>query len=306
MENVINGTVVLGTPLLIAAIAGILAERTGVLNVGLEGFMLGGAFISAWIAGATGSVALAVIVVLVTGLAIGAAFGWILVYLRADQIAAGIAFNIFMLGFTTFAGTLVEESSGRAALAAPRGGLIAVPGLEAIPWLGPVFDQHWLTYVAYAMVPIAFVVLFRTGLGIRARACGEYALGAQAAGVDVARWRLVATAISGMLAALAGSYLVLANSHQFVNDISAGKGYIALAVIILARWNPIGAVAAAALFGVAQAMDFEVQGGLFGLDLPGELVQTLPYVATILAVSIVGRRVLPPAEDGRPLTAARG
>jgi general nucleoside transport system permease protein len=291
---------------LIAAIAGIVAERTGVLNVGLEGFMLGGAFTSAWVAGTTGSVPIAVLIVAAVGVLVGAAFGWILVYLRADHIAAGIAFNIFVLGITTFAAALVTEDAGREALAAPRGGSVAIPGLEAIPWIGPVFDQHWLTFVGYALVPIAFVVLFRTGLGIRARACGEYAAGAQAAGVEVARWRVGATAISGLLAAMAGSYLVLASSHQFVNDISAGKGYIALAVIILARWNPLGAVAAAALFGVAQALDFEVQGGLFGLDLPGELVQTLPYVATILAVSIVGRRVLPPAEDGKPLMATRG
>lgn len=306
MENVINGTVVLGTPLLIAAIAGIISERAGVLNVGLEGFMLGGAFAAAWVAGTSESVPFALLAVLVSGLGAGAAFGWVLVYLRADQIAAGIAFNIFTLGSTTFAATLIEDDVGREALSAPRGGNVAIPGLEAIPWIGPVFDQHWLSYVGYALVPIVFILLFRTGLGIRARACGEYALGAQAAGVNVARWRLGATAISGLLAALAGSYLVLASSHQFVNDISAGKGYIALAVIILARWNPLGAVAAAALFGVAQALDFEVQGGLFGLDLPGELVQTLPYVATILAVSIVGRRVSPPAEDGRPLAATGG
>lgn len=306
MENVINGTVVLGTPLLIAAIAGIVAERTGVLNVGLEGFMLGGAFTSAWVAGTSGSIPLTLLIVLVGGLLAGAAFGWVLVYLRADQIAAGIAFNIFLLGATTFAAALVEEDSGRGALAAPRGGVVGIPGLESIPWIGPVFHQHWLSYVGYALVPVALVLLFRTGVGIRARACGEYSLGAQAAGIDVARWRVGATALSGLLAGLAGSYLVLASSHQFSNDISAGKGYIALAVIILARWNPLGAVAAAALFGVAQALDFEVQGGLFGLDLPGELVQTLPYVATILAVSIVGRRVSPPAEDGRPLMAVRG
>jgi general nucleoside transport system permease protein len=306
MENIVNGTVVLGTPLLIAAIAGIVAERTGVLNVGLEGFMLGGAFTAAWVAGGTGSVTAAVIVVLAAGLVLGALFGWIVVYLRADQIAVGIAFNIFMLGGTTYAATLVTEAGGREALGAPRGGSLAIPGLEAIPWLGPVFDQHWLSYVGYALVPVAFVVLFRTGLGIRARACGEHTFGAQAAGVAVARWRLGATAISGLLAALAGSYLVLASAHQFVNDISAGKGYIALAVIILARWNPLGAVAAAALFGVAQALDFEVQGGLLGLDLPGELVQTLPYVATILAVTLVGRRVSPPAEDGRPLMVRKG
>jgi ABC-type uncharacterized transport system permease subunit len=301
VEGFINATIVLGTPLLIAAVAGIIAERTGVLNIGLEGFMLIGALLSAWVAGGDGSTLGAALTVLGAGLALGAVYGWIVVYYRADQVAVGIAYNIFALGATTYAAALIAEAHGRAALGTGRGGTVAIPGLESVPWLGPVFDQHWLTYVAYAMVPLGFVVLFRTGLGVRARACGEYSLGAEAAGLNVARWRLGATAISGMLAAVAGAYLVLADAHQFVNNISAGKGYIALAVIILARWNPLGALAAALLFGSAQALDLEVQGGLWGLRPPGELVQTIPYVVTILAVTIVGRRVSPPAEDGRPL-----
>lgn len=301
METVVNATVVLGMPLLIAAIGGIVAERAGVLNIGLEGFMLGGALISAWVAGGNGSVALALAAVLISGLAIGATYGWIVVRLRADQVAVGIAFSIFMLGATRYAADLVVRTDGQQALAVPGGGVLAVPGLGAIPWLGPVFDQHWLSYVGYALVPVAFVILFRTGLGVRLRACGEYSFGAQAAGIDVADWRVAATAVSGMLASLAGAYLVLADSHQFVDNISAGKGYVALAVVILARWNPIGALGAAALFGAAQALDLEVQGGVFGLEPPGELVETIPYVVTIIAVTIVGRRVRPPAEDGKPL-----
>jgi simple sugar transport system permease protein len=159
-----------------------------------------------------------------------------------------------------------------------------------------------MTFVGYALVPIVFMLLFRTGLGIRARACGEYAVGARAAGISVGRWRLAATALSCMLAAMAGAYLVLADTHQFVNNMSAGKGYIALAVIILGRWNPVGAVAAAVLFGGAQALDLEAQSGsILGLAPPVALVQTLPYVVTILAVTLVGRRVRPPAEDGTPL-----
>jgi general nucleoside transport system permease protein len=302
VEAFVNSTVVFATPLLIAAIAGLIAERTGVLNVGLEGFMLGGAFLSAWVAGGDGSVIAGLLTALAAGLAIGALYGLVVVHLRADQVAVGIAFNIFVLGATSYGYALIISSDGQPAMQTGSIATLSVPLLGDLPWLGPVFDQPWLTYVGYALVPITFVLLFRTGLGVRARACGEHSAGAQAAGVDVARLRLVATAVSCMLAGLAGAYLVLADAHQFVNNMSAGKGYIALAVVILGRWNPIGAVAAAVLFGGAEALNFEVQSGsVLGLDLPVALVQTLPYVVTIVAVTLVGRRVRAPAEDGRPL-----
>jgi ABC-type uncharacterized transport system permease subunit len=302
VEAFVNSTVVFATPLLIAAIAGLIAERTGVLNVGLEGFMLGGAFLSAWVAGGDGSVIAGLLTALAAGLAIGALYGLVVVHLRADQVAVGIAFNIFVLGATSYGYALIISSDGQPAMQTGSIATLSVPLLGDLPWLGPVFDQPWLTYVGYALVPITFVLLFRTGLGVRARACGEHSAGAQAAGVDVARLRLVATAVSCMLAGLAGAYLVLADAHQFVNNMSAGKGYIALAVVILGRWNPIGAVAAAVLFGGAEALNFEVQSGsVLGLDLPVALVQTLPYVVTIVAVTLVGRRVRAPAEEGRPL-----
>lgn len=303
MEAFVNSAVVFATPLLIAAIAGIIAERTGVLNIGLEGFMLGGAFISAWVAGGGGSVILGLVVALAAALALGALYGLIVVLLRADQVAVGIAFNIFVLGATSYGYALVITAQGQPAMQTGSIADIDVPLLGGLAWVGPIFEQPWLTFVGYALVPLAFVLLFRTGLGVRARACGEHSAGARAAGIDVARWRLVATAVSCMLAAMAGAYLVLGDAHQFVNNISAGKGYIALAVIILGRWSPVGAVAAAALFGGAEALNFEAQSGsILGLEPPIALVQTIPYVVTIAAVTIVGRRVRPPAEDGRPLT----
>lgn len=302
MEAFVNTMVVFATPLLIAAIAGIIAERAGVLNIGLEGFMLAGAFMSAWVAGGDGSLAAGLIAALAAGLVIGALYGLVVVHLRADQVAVGIAFNIFILGATAYGYSLVITAQGQPAMQTASLGDLRVPLLADLPWFGPVFDQPWITFVGYALVPILFVVLFRTGLGVRARACGEHSAGAQAAGLNVARWRLGATAISCMLAAMAGAYLVLGDAHQFVNNMSAGKGYIALAVVILGRWNPIGAVAAAVLFGGAEALNFEAQSGsILGLEPPVALVQTLPYVFTIVAVTLVGRRVRPPAEDGKPL-----
>src|SRR3954447_2452205 len=301
----VNTLVVFATPLLMAAVAGIIAERSGVLNIGLEGFMLGGAFLSAWAAGKNGSITLALIVVLLAGLAVGALFGLVVIYLRGDQVAVGIAFNIFILGATSYGYALVTKHGGQEALQTSSMHSIDIPLLGDIGVIGPIFNQPWLTFVGYLLVPATWVVLFHSGLGIRLRACGEYAVGARAAGLSVARWRLAALVVSCMIAGLAGSYLVLADTNSFINNMSAGRGYIALAVIILARWNPLGAVLAAALFGGAQALDIQAQGGsILGAHIPVELLQTLPYVVTILAVLIVGRRVRPPDEDGRPLSVA--
>lgn len=305
MEAFVNTMVVFATPLLIAAIAGLIAERTGVLNIGLEGFMLGGAFVAALAAGGQGSILAGLGAATLAGLALGVLYALVVVQLRGDQIAVGIAFNIFVIGATIYGYALVTEAGGQRDLQTRAMGSIDVPVLGDLPVVGPVFDQPWLGYVGYLLVPVVAIVLFRTGLGVRARACGEYAVGAQAAGIDVARWRLVATCLSCMLAAVAGAYLVLADTHEFINNMSAGKGYIALAVVILGRWTPLGAVGAALLFGGAQALDFEAQSGsILGLHVPVALVQMIPYVLTIVAVAVVGRRVRPPAEDGKPLTLA--
>lgn len=305
MESFVNTTVVFATPLLMAALAGLIAERTGVLNIGIEGFMLGGAFMSAVVAGGQGSIIAGLMAATAAGLLVGVLYALVVVHLRADQIAVGIAFNIFVLGATIYGYALITEGGSQRDLQTRAMSSIDVPVLGDLAVLGPVFDQPWLGFIGYLLVPVVTFLLFRTGLGVRARACGEYAVGAQAAGIDVAWWRLVATCISCMLAAVAGAYLVLADTHQFINNMSAGKGYIALAVIILGRWTPLGAVGAALLFGGAQAMDFEAQSGsIFGLQPPVALVQMIPYVLTIVAVAVVGRRVRPPAEDGRPLTLA--
>lgn len=301
-QALVNGTVVFATPLILAALGGLIAERTGVLNVGLEGFMLTGAFVSAWVAGDHGSVLLGLLVTLPAGLLIGLLYGLVVVHLRADQVAVGIAFNLVALGLTSYGFDLVTRTEGQMVLQTGKLDSLAIPGLDSIPVIGPVFNQPWLTYVAYGLAPLVFYVLFRTGLGIRGRACGEYSEGAQAAGLNVKRWRVAAVALSAMLAAVAGAYLVLADTQGFINNMSSGKGYIALAVIILGRWNPLGAVAAALLFGGAEALDFQLQtGSIFGLHPPVTLVQALPYVVTLVAVAVAGRHVLAPAEDGTPL-----
>jgi ABC-type uncharacterized transport system permease subunit len=294
VELLVSTTVVLGMPLLLAALGGIIAERTGVLNMGLEGLMLGAAFATALAAGG-GSVALGLGAGLVVGALAGLALGFVVVVARADQVVAGIAFNLMMLGLTGYLFGLMEASD----LNTPGGGEVRVPGLAELPWVGQLFDQHWLAYLGYALVPVAGFVIFHTGVGIRLRACGEYAEGARASGVDVVRARLAAMMVSGLLCGLAGAFLVLADTHKFVHNLTNGRGYIALAVIILGRWSPLGALGAAALFAYAQGLDLYAQAK--NLDLPLQLIQATPYVLTLVIAAVLGRKALPPAEEGKPL-----
>ena len=156
-----------------------------------------------------------------------------------------------------------------------------------------------MAYLTYLCVPAVWYLLFRTGIGIRLRACGEYAEGAQATGVNVLRVRLAAMTASGMIGALAGAYMVLADIRLFLHDVVRGRGYIAIAIVILGRWSPSGAAVAAVIFGGSYALGFQLQ--VRDIPVAGELLLSLPYIVTILAIAVSGRKVLPPREEGRPL-----
>jgi general nucleoside transport system permease protein len=297
METIVQTSLVVGIPLLLAALAGIISERTGLLNVGLEGFMLSGAFSAAW-AGSASTNIVGFLAAIGLGFVIGLALAYVMVVLRGDQVVVGIVFNILVLGVTSYLFAIISSSA--------VGGLqtggkreFAVPGLADIPWLGEFFQVHWIGYMTYVLVPLIFFLLFKTGLGVRMRACGEFAEGARAVGVSVVRVRVLATAVGGLLAAAAGAYMVLGDVGVFRQNMTAGRGYLALAIVILGRWNPFGALAAAALFAVAQALTFYFQ--VRGIGVPVEAVLAMPYIVALVAITLFGKRVRPPAEDGRPL-----
>jgi ABC-type uncharacterized transport system permease subunit len=297
MDTIIQTTIVVALPLILVSLAGLISERTGVLNIGLEGFMLGGAFTAAW-AGSASTDLLGFLAAIGFGLIAGLILAYVMVVLRGDQVVVGIGFNILVLGATSYLYAIV--SGGK------YGGFrtgqkhhYTIPGLSEIPWLGNLFDVHWIGYITYAIIPITFYVLFRTGLGVQLRAVGEYAAGARAVGIDVVRMRMFAMAISGLLAAAGGAYLVLGDVGVFRQNMTAGRGYLALAIIILGRWTPFGVLSAAALFGVAQALTFFLQ--VRGAGVPVEVVLAMPYLVALVAITIFGRRIRPPAEDGRPL-----
>ena len=298
MHTIIETTVTTAIPLLLAALGGIICERSGVLNVGLEGFMLAGAFIAAAV-GAVSSGTAGFFAAIGLGLVLGLLVGWIMVALRADQVVTGIAFNILMLGLTSYLLDVLTAKSNSAL--SPGTTTDAVPGLDSIPGFGALFDLHWIAYLTYALVPVTFVLVFRTRLGVILRACGEFAEGARASGINVVRVRIVATAVGSALAAMAGAYLVVGNVGVFQADMTDGRGYIALVVVILGRWRPYGALAAAAAFGLAEAMTYYLQ--VQGVGIPVELTLALPYLVSLIGIVAfsVRRTAGAPAEDGQPL-----
>jgi simple sugar transport system permease protein len=302
MRTLVLQTVVAGVPLLLGALGVLISSRAGVLNIAVEGLMLSGSFIAAWVGHSLGNT-VGIGAAVVTGGLLGLALGWVMVVTRADQVVVGVAFNLVALGLTSYAlETITNTSQNAFSIGQPAA--TAIPGLSKIPGFGAIFDVQWIAYVAYVLVPITAFALFRTGLGTRFRACGEFAEGARAVGIDVVKTRLVAMTISGMLSGLAGAWLVMGDVGVFTRNLTNGRGYIAFVIVILARYRPVAALVGAAAFGLAQALTFYLQ--LHGVHIPSQFVLSTPYVFTLVALVIAGRRIgRPPAEEGRPLQITR-
>jgi len=285
------------TPLLLAATGETVTERGGVINLGLEGMMLAGALAATLGASAVGpwtGLALAVLV----GMALAAAFAAVTIGAGADQIIAGTALTLGAVGLT---GTIYRQAfgTGGAGLALPTLGALPIPGLARLPVLGPaLFDQPAPTYLAVLAVPAVWWVLFRTRAGLALRATGEGAAMARAAGLRTGLVRTAATIVGGGFAGLAGATLVLAQVGTFVERMTAGRGYVAIAIVVLGRWHPAGVAVAALLFGAATALQYLFQS--LGLAVPYQLFLMLPYVLTLLALAGAVGRVRAPADLGRP------
>lgn len=284
------------TPLLLAATGETITERSGVINLGLEGIMLAGALAATLGATAWGPWS-GVVCAIVAGMLLAAVFALLAVGARADQIITGTAITLAAFGLT---GTIYRQAygSGGAGLTIPTLKSLAIPGLSQIPVLGPaLFDQPAPTYLALLAMPIVWSVLFRTRLGLALRATGEGAAMARAAGVRTNLIRAGATVVGGGFAGLAGASLVLAQVGSFAEGMTAGRGYVAIAIVVLGRWHPVGIALGALLFGVATALQFLLQA--LGLDAPYQLFLMLPYLLTLLALAGAVGRVRAPADLGR-------
>lgn len=270
-------------------------EQAGVINVGLEGIIIAGAF-GAVLGGRAGGVGEGFVVAALAGLAIGAVFALFATVLRADQIITGTAVTLLGLGLT---GTLYEWTFGPtgAALTIPTMHAWAVPLLSRLPLFGgALFDQPPIAYLGYALVPFLFWWTYRTRNGLALRAVGENPEAARAAGISPVQVQCGAVLVGGALGGLAGGTLVLAQVGTFAEGLSAGRGFIAIAIVALGRWNPVGAAAGALIFGAASALQFLLQS--LGWHVPYQLFLALPYALTLVALAAAGatgRRSAPAA-----------
>lgn len=270
----------LAVPILLAALGETIAEQAGVLNVGIEGAMLIGAFFTALIGVQLGNVPLAIVVGTASGLVSGAILAYLYVRRGTDQIVTGLMFNIFALGFT---GTLHSRY-----LAGQNGSTLSsfdIPGLRKIPWVGEVLGaQNLMLYLALVMAVGVYWLLNRTWWGLYARSAGQRPMAAESGGLDVRRLRYPAVVLGCVLAALAGSALVLSTSGGFVPGMTAGRGFIALGVVVLAKWRPKWVVIHALAFGLTQGLQF-LANQIDALSaVPGQFWVALPYLATAIAV----------------------
>ena len=298
MTDFLAAAVRSATPLALAALGELLVERTGIINIGIEGAILAGAF-GALIGASAGGLSLGYLGAVVGGLLVGALFAVFVVRLRSDQIITGTALTLLSLGVTGTAYRFVFGSSG-VALRIPTSGPVAIPVLSSIPVLGRAFFvQPVVSYALYGLIPLLTWWLYRTHGGLALRALGESPDAAVAAGVPVTQMRVGAVLVSGSLGGLAGGYLVLAQAGTFAEGMSAGRGFIAIAIVVLGRWHPLGIALAAALFGAASAMQFIFQA--MGWQVPYQLFLAIPYVLTLAALAGAVGRARPPAALGRPL-----
>ncbi|HSR14993.1 MAG TPA: ABC transporter permease [Gemmatimonadales bacterium] len=284
------------TPLLLAATGETVAERAGVINLGIEGAMLAGALGGA-LGATSGGLWVGVGTAVLAGLMMAGVFAVVALVGRADQIITGTAVTLASVGLT---GIVYRQAYGTAGagLSLPTFGEVALPGLSRLPVLGEAFfSQPLPTYLAWALVPVAWWLLFRTRWGLGLRAVGESPEAAQAAGVRVRVVQVTATLIGGALAGLAGGTLVLAQVGTFAEKMTAGRGFIAIAIVVLGRWQPVWVLAAALLFGGASALQFLFQA--MGLAVPYQVFLMLPYALALAALAGGMGRARAPAALGR-------
>ena len=284
----------LAGPLVLTALGEIFAERSGVLNVGIEGTILIGALAGYLITFETGSPWLGIVSAIAAGVFVNLFLAWMYVTVQANQVVVGIVFNIFALGAASY-GYRIAMGQASSPELIPMFNPLDIPVLSDIPVLGPVLFSHSiLLYLTIAAALVANYVLFRTRFGLNVRAVGENPYAAANAGISVSRIRYAGVLLSGAGAGAAGGYLVLAEIGLFRDTIVVGQGFIALGIVTFGRWKPVYALLAALAFGAADALQLSLQ--LFEFDAPPQLLLALPYLLTIIAVSgLIGRSAQPAA-----------
>ncbi len=297
LTGMLQATFVRAVPIALGGLAGVLSERVAVINIGIEGMLLAGAFTGAVVGSLLGGVG-----GIVAAICVGGLFGFILAALvvtyRVDQIVAGVAINLFVLGVTSYVSSQVLTEF-RFLNNAPVFRAIYIPFLSDLPVIGPVlFRQNIFVYGALILVAISTYYLFHTKSGLRARSVGEHPEAADTLGIDVYWTRYVNVTMAGMVAGFGGAWFTLGTVGRFDEGMTGGRGFIGLAAMIFGRWHPVGALMAALVFGFADSLQQKL--AILQTPIPSEFLAMAPYVATIVLVAGLIGRARPPAADGKP------
>jgi general nucleoside transport system permease protein len=302
LANQFQGTLNFATPLILGALAGVLCERAGVINIAIEGQFLVGAFTAAVVASTTNRAPAALVAAAVTGVLMAWLLAVFSIKYLVNQVVLGVVLVVFASGITgylfdQFLQEDAEKLNTPSVLSA-----VKIPGLGDIPFIGQIlFNQTVLVYLTYLAVAVVTFVLFQTRWGLRVRAVGEHPKAADTVGIKVKRVRYSAVLWAGVLAGLGGAFFTVGYAGSFSKDMTAGNGFIALAALIMGRWHPIGAMVAALFFGFATQLQSQLQ--IIQTPIPGELLLMAPYLATIIAVAGLVGRVRAPKADGEPYVA---
>jgi simple sugar transport system permease protein len=303
LTGLVGNSIIASIPLILGALCGIVCERSGVINIAIEGQMLVGAFAGALFASSAHSLGIGIVAALIGGALIAVLLAVFAIRYLVNQVVLGVVLNAFALGLTNLgfhsimAGPTNSAQYNAGATLSP----IRIPGLADIPILGPaLFNVNIIVYITYGLIVVVDVGLFRTRWGLRTRAVGEHPKAADTVGIKVNRTRYRNVIIAGLIAGLAGAFLTIGGSGQFNANISSGKGFIALAAVIFGRWSPRGAIAAALLFGFTDQLQITL--GIVGtpVQIPSAFLTMAPYLVTVFAVAGLVGRVQAPAADGEP------
>jgi simple sugar transport system permease protein len=297
--GILQGAVMFSVPLIFGSMSGLLCEKSGVINIAIEGQLLFAACISAMVASISHSVIIGLLFAPIAGALVSLLLAFFAIKYQVDQVILGFVLNVLVIGITGFIYSKILVPYGDTWNVGPTFKRISIPLLSQLPVLGPIFfNQTIVVYLMYAIVAIIQFSLFNTRWGLRTRAIGELPIAADSVGIDVNRLRYKNVLLAGLVAGIGGSYFTLGAVGSFTKEMTAGAGFIALACLIFGKWTPRGAVTAALFFGFTTSL----QGNLsiIGVSIPSEFMLMIPYVATIIAVSGVVGRVRAPAADGIP------
>ena len=315
--QVLDATVRLSTPLLLACLAGLFSERAGIFDIGLEGKMLAAAFTAAAVAAITGNVWIGLVAGIAASLLFSAIHGLASITFRGNQLISGVALNFLASGLTVLVAQAWFAQGGRtpSLQGAARFNPITLPfaeSLSGVPILGPIYAElisgHTiLVYVSFLVVPLTWWILFRTRFGLRLRAVGENPAAVDTAGISVVGLRFAAVGICGVLCGIAGAYLSTGLQAGFVKDMTAGRGYIALAALIFAKWRPWYALTACLLFGFLQAIALrsDLIESVIGFRIQIQLLDALPYILTVIILAGFVGKAIPPRAGGEPYVKER-